>query len=240
MPPFQNYRRCSLKIRNLFFGVFVATAVALSVNAQDGGAALKRGDALVAQANYKAAIEEYSRVSQHDRDVYARAIYNIGVCQYELWQTEEAIVFYKRAIELKQGNYPRASYALGVALEDQNRFAEAKLAYQQAADVSQNKFAPAIYKLGLFEAKAGEFRKAAELFRNAAARKGQHVAASHNNLGVMLARLGQFKEAEKEFVVALNSAGGSFDDAAHNLRLCRSLMNVAALRDAKDFRLFND
>ena len=62
-----------------------------------------------------------ARFPLRDGESYARAIYNIGVCHYELWQTEEAIVFYKRAIELKHGNYPRASYALGVALEDQGR-----------------------------------------------------------------------------------------------------------------------
>ena len=61
--------------------------------------------------------KEYNKVSTRDGESYARAIYNIGVCYYELWQTEEAIIFYKRAIELKQGNYPRASYALGVALK---------------------------------------------------------------------------------------------------------------------------
>ena len=213
-----------MKLRNLFFAMAVTTAVALAVNAQDAKSALRRGDAFVAQANYKAAIEEYSKVSERDAHEYARAIYNIGVCHYELWQTEEAIVFYKRAIALKQGDYPRASYSLGVALEDQKRFAEAKLAYKQAA----KKFAPAIYRLGLLEANAGEFQKAADLFRDAATQEGEHAAASHNNLGVMLATLGFLKEAEKEFVIALKSSDGAFEDAAHNLKLCRSLMNVAA------------
>ena len=194
-------------------------SVALSVNAQDARSALKRGDAFVAQENYKAAIEQYSKVSHRDGDSYARAIYNIGVCYYELWQTEEAIVFYKRAIELKQGKYPRASYSLGVALEDLRRLAEAQLAYQQASN-----FAPAIYKLGLLAAKAGEFKKAADLFRDAASREGQHVPASHNNLGVVLARLGLLNEAEKEFVIALKTSDGAFEDAAHNLKLCRSLL----------------
>jgi tetratricopeptide (TPR) repeat protein len=214
-----------LKTRSLLFATFIAISIGLSVNAQDARSALKRGDALVAQENYKAAIEEYRKVSPRDRDSYARAIYNIGVCHYELWQTEEAIIFYRRAIELKQGNYPRASYSLGVALEDLGRFAEARAAYQHA---SRHDFAPATYKLGLLEAKAGEFKKAADLFRDAASREGQHVAASHNNLGVMLARLGFLEEAEKEFVIALKSSDGVFDDAAHNLKLCRALMNSAS------------
>ena len=68
--------------------------------------------------------------------------------------------------------------------------------------------------------------KPLNFFRDAASRKGQHVAASRNNLGVMLARLGFLKEAEKEFVIALKQSNGVFDDAAHNLKLCRSLMLV--------------
>jgi len=208
-----------LKFRNLFFATFIAVSVTFNVNAQDARSALKRGDAFVVQENYKAAIAEYSKVSHRDRDFYARAVYNIGVCYYELWQTEDAIVFYKRAIELKQGNYPVASYALGVALEDQGRLDQAKLAYQQAPG-----FAPAIYKLGLLAAKSGELKQAADLFRDAAAREGRHVPASRNNLGVMLARLGFLKEAEKEFAIALKSADGVFEDAAHNLKLCRSLL----------------
>ncbi len=58
------------------------------VNAQTAEfqSALKRGDALVAQEKYRAAIEEYSKVSSHAGDLYARAIYNMGVCYYELWR----------------------------------------------------------------------------------------------------------------------------------------------------------
>jgi tetratricopeptide (TPR) repeat protein len=216
-----------MKFKHFLFATII---FATTANAQS---ALKRGDAFVAQENYKAAIEEYGKVSARGGHAYARAMYNIGVCHYELWQTEEAIIFYKRAIELNHGNYPRASYALGVALEDQGRLAEAKQAYQRA----RNNFAPAVYKLGVLEATAGEFRKAADLFRDAASRKGQHVPASHNNLGVMLARLGLLKDAEKSFIIALKESGNRLDDAAHNLKLCRSLMLSTRLRDSQDFRL---
>ena len=217
--------------RSLLFATFILASTVFPANAQNGKLLLKRGDAFVAQENYKAAIEEYRKVSARERDAYARAIYNIGVCHYELWQTEEAIIFYKRAIDLRQGTYPVASYALGVALEDQKRFAEAKAAYQQASG-----FGPAIYKLGLLAAKAGEFKQAADLFRDAAAREGRHVPASHNNLGVVLARLGFLKEAENEFVIALKSSAGGFEDAAHNLKLCRSLMNSVDLVATVEWR----
>ena len=112
-----------MRIKNFFYTTIVVALTVVAINAQtsESKSTLKRGDALVAREQYKLAIEEYRKVSTRDADSYARATYNIGVCHYELWQTEEAITFYKRAIELKQGNYPRASYALGVALEDQER-----------------------------------------------------------------------------------------------------------------------
>jgi len=216
-----------MKFKNLLFATII---LATTANAQS---ALKRGNAFWAQENYKAAIEEYRKVSTNDANSYAHAIYNIGVCHYELSQIEEAVTFYKRAIELKHGNYPRASYALGVALEDQGRLAEAKQAYEQA----RTNFAPAVFKLGVLEARSGEFTKAADLFRDAASRKGEHVPASHNNLGVMLARLGLLKDAEKSFIVALKESDNRLDDAAHNLKLCRSLMLSTRLRDSQNFRL---
>jgi Flp pilus assembly protein TadD len=91
----------------------------------------------------------------------------------------------------------------------------------------------------VLEATAGEFTKAADFFRDAASRKGEHVPASHNNLGVMLARLGLLKEAEKSFIVSLKSSNNRLEDAAHNLKLCRSLMLSTRLRDSQDFRLLN-
>lgn len=221
-----------MNIRNFFYTTILVVSTVVAINAQmsESKSTLKRGDALVAQEKYKLAIDEYRKVSPHDADSYARAIYNIGVCHYELWQTDEAIAFYKRAVELRQGNYPRASYALGVALEDQGKTTEAKDAYEQAVNTSQREFARATYRLGLIEARAGELKKAAALFREAAARAGEHVPASHNNLGVMLAQLGFLKEAEQEFVIALKYENA---DAAHNLNLCRSL--TASLR--QDYKI---
>ena len=219
-----------MKFKNFLSAAIILASSAIVLNAQS---ALKRGDGFVAQENYKAAIKEYSKVTTLDLDAYARAIYNIGVCHYELWQTDEAIIFYKRAIELRHGNYPRASYALGVALEEQGKLVEAKQAYEQAG----NNFGPAMFRLGVLEATAGEIRKAADLFRDAASRKGEHVPASHNNLGVMLARLGLLKEAEKSFIVALKESDNRLDDAAYNLKRCRSLMLSTRGSDSENFRL---
>ena len=224
-----------MNIKNFFFTTVFIVAAVITSNAQptDANSILKRGNALVAQEKYKLAIEEYNKVSNRDSDLYARATYNIGVCYYELWQTDDAIAFYKRAIDLKHGKYPRASHALGVALEDQEKFTEARAAYEQAVSVSHGDFVRATFSLGLLEAKTGDFKKAAALFRETAARDGAHVPSSHNNLGVMLVHLGFLKEAEQEFVVALQQAEGRFDEAAHNLSLCRSL--TSGLR--QDYKL---
>jgi tetratricopeptide (TPR) repeat protein len=214
-----------LRTKQFFFFAIILALTTVAANAQtvDFQSALRRGDMLVDQEKYHAAIEEYNKVTSHAGELYARATYNIGVCHYELWQTDEAIAFYKRAIELKGGNYPRASYALGVALEGQGQLAEAKVAYEHAVNFSHREFAPAIYHLGILEAKAGALYKAAALFKEAAAINGPHVPGSHNNLGVMLLRLGSLNEAEQEFVIALKTSKGQLTDAVKNLNLCRSL-----------------
>ncbi len=228
-----------MKLKQFLFATVILASSAAVLNAQQAEikSLMKRADAFVVQENYRAAIEDYGKVPAHAGEAYARAIFNIAVCHYELWQTEEAIVFYRRAIELKAGNYPRASYALGVALEDQGKIADAREAYGQAIAASHNEFGPAIYKLGVLEAKASEFKKAAELFRNAAAREGRHVPASRNNLGVMLAQLGLLKQAEQEFVAALKQSNGALDDAAHNLKLCRALMITSRASGVQQMRL---
>jgi hypothetical protein len=40
----------------------------------------------------------------------------------------------------------------------------------------------------------------------------------------MLARQGRLIDAAREFEMALKQAGGDFDDAAHNLKLCQALL----------------
>lgn len=212
----------------------MVVATSLSSNGQTWSAksAINYGNKLVRQAKYELAIREYERVSVSDGDLYAQAIYNIGVCYYELWRTDEAIQAYKRALEVKKGEYPTASYALGIALEDQKRFGEAKDAFRQAMQKSGGELAVATYKLGLMLANENDEEAAAKLFREASKRRGAHVAASHNNLGVMLARMGRLAEAENEFVMAIRqSSHGPLNEAEHNLRLCWA-MRASAIKPA--------
>ena len=203
----------------------------------DPQAALERGNRSFARADYEAALREYGSVPSSAGETYAQALYNIGVSYYELWRTAEAIDYYKRAIELRHGRYPRASYALGVAFEDQGQLAEAKAAYQQSIVESRGEYAAAHYRLGLLMAGHGDYEAAAESFRKALSHPGLHVPASHNNLGVMFARLGRLADAQREFEIALRQTDGAFADAAHNLKLCRSLLNAPATTPVAAFRV---
>jgi tetratricopeptide (TPR) repeat protein len=194
------------------------------VKAQHDHDLIKRGNELVAREQYSAAIREYERVSPTSGDDYARALYNIGVCYYELSQTDRAINLYSQAIAAANDSYPRASYALGVALEDQGRFAEAEAAYKKSIADSRGKLSPAQFRLGLLTLGRGDYTSAARLFREATKRSGEHRPSSHNNLGVVLASTGQLVQAEREFKIALQLTDGNMQIAAENLKLCRHLL----------------
>ena len=203
----------------------------------DPKSAIDRGNRSFAKEDYQSALKEYRTVQSGAGETYAQALYNIGVSYYELWRTAEAIDFYRRAIEVREGGYPRASYALGVALEDQRQLAAAQAAYQQSIIASHGDYAPAHYRLGLLIAARGDYQAAAKSFKKALSLTGPHVPASHNNLGVMLARVGRLANARREFEIALRQAGGSFDDAAHNLKLCRALLNASTGTEVSSFRV---
>lgn len=208
----------------LLAALFVGAAAGQN-SQKEPGESIKRGNAKHSKAEYLAAIEEYQRVTPKAREIYSQALYNIGVCYYELWLTEDAIVMYRKAAAARAGRYPKALFALGVALEDLKRLDEAKDAYLQsfAASSGQEKTA-AHFRLGLLLARENDYERAAKHFRKAIS--GETTPGSHNNLGVMLALSGRLHEAEKEFEVALRESSGAFADAAYNLELCRSLLKA--------------
>lgn len=199
-------------------------ALAQTAGAQDF---IKRGNAKYVKAEYDSAIAEYRRISPAAGDTYAQALYNIGVCYYELGRTEEAIRLYREAIKVRP-EYAKALYALGVALGDFGKHEEARAAYQSAVAASGGKYAVAYFKLGVLAAADGEYDAAAMLFREAISKSSDRLPSSHNNLGVMLALRGKFNEAEREFRIALKQTDGTFADAKHNLTLCRSLSSALA------------
>lgn len=220
-----------MRPKSIPFAILIVTLVVSFAAGQSGTTdsreSIKRGNARYSKAEYFAAIEEYRRVPPPAGEIYSQALYNIGVCYYELWRTEDAIVMYKRAIAARAGRYHIALYALGVALEDLKRQEEAKEAYLQAVAASAGpEMGAAHFRLGLLWAGESDYEKAAAHFSRAITREA--TPASHNNLGVMLALKGRLHEAEREFEVALRQGGGAFADAAYNLKLCRSLLKASA------------
>lgn len=213
----------------------VVSVAAGQDRATDPGQSIKRGNARYLKAEYLGAIEEYERVTPQAGEIYSQALYNIGVCYYELWRTEDAIVMYKRAAAARAGRYATAHYALGVALEDLKRPGEAKEAYQQAVASGGREATASHFRLGLLLASESDYEMAAKHFAEAIIRESS--PASHNNLGVVLALAGQLREAEKEFEVALKQASGEFADATNNLRLCRSLLKTSARAPSASLKL---
>jgi tetratricopeptide (TPR) repeat protein len=205
----------------------VSGATAQTIRSESESA-IERGNRSFAKDDYESALREYRSVPSSGGKSYAQALYNIGVCYYELFRTAEAIGFYRQALEVRHGRYPKASYALGVALEDLGRPAEAKEAYRQSIITSHGELAVAHFRLGLLIGSDGAYEAAETSFRKAISHPGEHVASSHNNLGVMLARQGRLTEAGREFETALRQSRGSFDEAAHNLELCRTLLTTPA------------
>lgn len=206
------------------------TAAVAQVGGLDAKDAIRRGNERYRRGEYEAAIREYSEVTWAKGAVYAQALYNIGVCDFELARTDEAIRMYRRAVFASGGRYPKALYALGVALESSGRLADARAAYQQAIATSDGTYtearlAVAHYKLGLLNAYEGDYEGAAALFREAVARSKDRFPPAHNNLGVMLALAGRVAEAEPEFEIALRQSNADFGEAAHNLGLCRTLLS---------------
>ncbi len=88
--------------------------------------ALDKGNRWFSVGSYERAIKEYESVGPNSAQLYAVALYNIGVCYYELWRTTEAIAYYRRAINQRYGSYSQASHALGIALEDEGKVREAR------------------------------------------------------------------------------------------------------------------
>ncbi|MBC7931797.1 MAG: tetratricopeptide repeat protein [Rubrivivax sp.] len=219
-------RQARLLLLAMLVAAFAGEITQAQTGRREAQESIRRGNEKYARAEYEPAIEEYRRVGPGDD--YAQSLYNIGVCYYELWRTEDAIAMYRKAVEAKKGIYPKASYALGIALKDAGRPREAKEAYREAIAASSGEHAAAHYMLGLLVAGEGDNEQAAALFREAIARSGDGFPASRNNLGVTLARMGRLSEAEREFAQALRQSDGVFDDAARNLKLCRSLLSTHA------------
>src|SRR5919112_1304960 len=128
-------------LRRLFPALLLLTLACADAAAQERAQEIiARGNELYARGEYRSAVAEYERVSRTEGEAYAQALYNIGVCRFELWQTEEAARAYRQAIEARGRRYPEGAYAPRVAPGELKREPEAKDAYEQAA---RSGYAPA-------------------------------------------------------------------------------------------------
>lgn len=148
----------------------------------------------------------------------ARIHYNIGVCFYQLKQTDKAVMEFERAINLNP-NYEKAFYALGMAFSDLKNFADAEKAFRQTLKLSNNGETWFDLAIVLFELK--KYDESAESFRSAIKFGSQSIGASHNNLGVVYALNGNFRRAENELEIAQKL---NFEEAPSNLQILRKAM----------------
>lgn len=204
--------------------LLLITSLSIVASAQTPRSHIKNGNKYVAQEQYEKALNEYAKVSSNAGLAYSQALYNMGVCYFELWKTDQAIAYFKSALHSRTQGYSQAAYSLGVALESQEKFDEARMAYGQVT--SGDRKGAALFRLGVL---ASDAKVATEFYRRALEVDGPHVASSHNNLGVMLAQRGLVVEAEKEFEMAVTASAGGLGEAVSNLKLCRA-MRVSALR----------
>ena len=222
------------QIRLLFaFLLFTLSSVAVLGQGSDSSSsdAIRRGNERFSRGEYQLAIKEYGRVSPDAGETYATALYNTGVCFYELWNTTEAISYYRKAVASRLGRYPAALHALGAALRDEGQIAEAKQAIDQSIRTSGGRYAPAHYLSALMAMSEGDHQRAATAFKRSIdafkAERKDRFPAGHNNLGVALARMGRLAEARRAFEIALRQSEGEFEEATHNLKLCSSLLAKA-------------
>lgn len=209
-------------MRKFFYVLFLVTFLFSSINAQEDY--LKRGN-LAAQSNqFEKALSEYKKGLSDAGNNEAVFYYNIGVCHYQLGQTQDAVREFLTAIEKRKGDYQKAWYALGVAYLDLKDFSNAKKAFYQAIAKSNGKDAEAAFDLAMILVQEHDYKNAIVLFQNAINGGSISSIESHNNLGVMFAKTGELIRAKREFEIALKESEGRLNAALDNLRLCTKLI----------------
>ena len=117
--------------------IFVRSVVGAGSDGERAGAISRAATRDTRGPSTKRPFSEYRRVPPDAGELYAQALYNIGVCHYELVaRPRRPSTMYTEAVEARGGRYPKASYALGVALEELGRVPEAKEAYRRALAAS--------------------------------------------------------------------------------------------------------
>jgi tetratricopeptide (TPR) repeat protein len=218
--------------------ISLLTAALVTARADGAREAIENGNNFFAHQQYEMALFHYRvALPQTSGDQVALLHHNIGACHFRLGQLAEAAREFRQALSLRAGRYPQASYSLGVTLVALNRLTEAKEAFTEAIRHSRGKHAEAQFELGLLQANDGDYRAASESFRRALKAGLRASPLIHNNLGVLLALDGNFLEALREFDQAVQKSQGRLSEAAHNLKLCRSLLDGSSRQLIAELKL---
>lgn len=205
-------------MKRLFFaGLFVLilqfAAFAQSGEFDLGISSANSGDFQTALQHFQKSLDKSISVKKS-----AQIHYNLGVCFYQLKQTNAAITEFEQAAQLFP-QYAKAFYALGMAHTDLRNFNEAEDAFRQSLKLSNNGETWFDLALVLFELK--KYDDSAQSFENAIKFGSVAVAASHNNLGVVYAMQGNLHSAKKELEI---SEKLNFIEAANNLNIVRNAL----------------
>jgi Tfp pilus assembly protein PilF len=224
-------------VRGLLFVLLLAAAPVIA-GADSVREAIENGNNFFAHGQYEMALFHYRvALPQTSGDQAALLHHNLGACHFRLGQLAEAASEFRQALSLRAGRYPQASYSLGVTLIALNRLIEAEEAFAQAVRHSRGKHAEAQFELGLLQANDGDYRAASESFRGALKAGLRASPLIHNNLGVLLALDGNFVEAMQEFDHAVQKSRGRLSEAAHNLNICRKLLDGSARQLMAELKL---
>ncbi len=209
----------------LVFIIYASAAFAQSEGASEvfnrGTSAANDGQFQLAKMYYESALESLKQAGLNSSAQAAKIEYNLGVCNFRLGESGEAVKHFKVAVRLRDGKYQKAFYALGMAEAELGNWKAAKESYLSAIHLKKDD-AEAWFDLALIFCREKNYEQAAKGFRAAIQYGASDLAASHNNLGVILAFGGAIDSAEAEFQIAVSQAGEKFTEAGQNLQILRA------------------
>ena len=162
----------------------------------------------------------FSETEKQTDDFLARIHFNVGVCLYNLKQTDKAVEEFTEAIKLSRRNYQKAFYALGMAHKDLRDWQKAEIAFRRAIELKTDD-GEAWFDLAFVFLRQENFDRAEKAFQKSIKYKSVGTADAHNNLGVIFALGHEFDSAEREFEIALANSNGKLSVARNNLQFCK-------------------
>ena len=186
-----------------------------------GTLAANAGRFRLAKMYYESALESLKQAGVSNSAQMAKIEYNLGICNFRLGKSAEAVKNFQAAVSLSDGKYQKAFYALGLAQKELGNWRAAKASFLSAINLKKDD-AEAWFDLALIFCREQNYEEAEIGFRAAIKYGASDLAASHNNLGVILAFTGAIDSAESEFQIAVSQTGGKIPEAERNLQILRA------------------